>query len=74
MVWQNRSAGNKMIFILLTEILALYVGPIAVDVWGLGFEFVSRSTFSLEERLDDSIQVLLVIMISVMILGKKKGV
>ncbi len=66
------SAGGKMILILLAEIVALYVGPTAVDVRGLGLELVSRSTFGLEERLDDFVQVLLAVAISTRIL-KKKG-
>ncbi len=33
-----------MILTLLAEVIALHLKPIAIDVWGLGFEFISRST------------------------------
>ena len=46
LVWPGDFCNGKVIFILLTKVIALYVGSIAVDVWGLGLEFVSkRSTF-----------------------------
>ncbi len=45
LVWPGDSKGGKMILTLLTKIVALYVGPITIDVWGLGIELVSRSTF-----------------------------
>ncbi len=62
-----------MVLILLTEVIAFHVGPTAVDVRGLGLEFISRSTFRvLEEGLDDSIQVLLAVTISARILENGK--
>ncbi len=62
-----------MILILLTEIIAFHIRPIAVDVWGLGLEFVSRSTLKgMKERLDDSVQILLAISVSARILGNGK--
>ncbi len=38
------SIGGKMALTLLAEVVAFYVGPTAVDVWGLGLELVSRTT------------------------------
>ncbi len=38
------STGSKMVLTLLAEVVAFHVGPTAVDVQGLGLEFVSRST------------------------------
>ncbi len=62
-----------MVLKLLTEVIAFHVGPTAADVWGLGLELVSRSTFRvLEEGLNDSIQVLLAIAISAKILENGK--
>ena len=46
LVWPSSSCGGKVVFILLTKVIALYMGPIVVDVLSLGLEFVSkRSTF-----------------------------
>ncbi len=45
LVWPNGSAGSKMVLTLLAEVVAFHVGPIAVDVQGLGLKFVPRSTF-----------------------------
>ncbi len=45
LVWPGGSAGGKMVLILLAEVVAFYMGPTAVDVRGLGLEFVSRSSF-----------------------------
>ncbi len=76
LVWPSDSAGGKMVLTLLAEVVTFHVGPTAVDVWCLGLEFISRSTFSiLEECLDDSIQVLLAVAINARILGKvgKRG-
>ena len=74
LVWPGGSAGSKIIFKLMAEVIALYMGSTTVNVRGFGLELVprSRSTLSrdLEECLDDSIQVPLVIMISVKIMGK----
>ncbi len=62
-----------MVLTLLTEIVALHVGLTAVDVWGFGLKFVSRSTFGgVEECLHDSIQHLLAVTISAKILGNRK--
>lgn len=36
---------GKLIFILLIEIVVLYVGFTVVDIQDLGLEFISRSTF-----------------------------
>ncbi len=68
-----------MILTLLTEIVALHVGPTAVHIRGLSLELVSRSTLELvsrstlglEERLNDSVQVLLAVAISTRILEKR---
>ncbi len=46
--------------------------PIAVDIQGFGLELVSRSTFGLEEYLNDFIQVLLAVAISARILENGK--
>ena len=48
-----------MIFALLTEVITFYVRPIAVDVQGFGFEFVSRSTFCLKRHLEEVIHIVL---------------
>ncbi len=62
-----------MVLTLLTEVIAFHVGPTVVDVRSLGLELVSRSTFRvLEEGLDDFIQVLLAVTISVRILENGK--
>ncbi len=62
-----------MVLTFLAEVVAFHVTPTVVDVQGLGLEFVSRSTLRvLEECLDDSIQVLLVVAISARILGNGK--
>ncbi len=62
-----------MVFTLLAEVIALHVRPIAVDVQGLSLEFVSISTFrDVKECLDNSIQVLLTVLISIRILGNRK--
>ena len=45
LVWSGGSAGGKMFFALLTEVITFHVKPIEVDVRGFGLEFVSRSTF-----------------------------
>ncbi len=74
LVWPDGSVGGKIVFTLLAEVVVLYVRPTTVDVRGSGLEFVSRSTFGgVEECLDDSIQVLLAILISTKILGNGKG-
>ena len=39
------SAGSKIVFVVLTKIITFHVRSTMVDVWGLGLEFVSRSTF-----------------------------
>ncbi len=44
-IWPSGSAGGKMVLTLLAEVVAFHVGPTAVDVRGLGLEYVSRSTF-----------------------------
>ncbi len=44
-VWPDGFAGGKIVFILLGKVVAFHVGPIAVDVRGLGLKLVSRSTF-----------------------------
>ncbi len=44
-VWPGGPAGGKMVLTLLTEVIAFHMGSTAVDVQGLGLEFVSRSTF-----------------------------
>ncbi len=44
LVWPGSPAGGKMVLTLLTKVIALHVGPTAVDVRGLGLELVSRST------------------------------
>ncbi len=45
-----------MVLTLLTKIVALHVGPIAVDIRGFGLKFVFRSTFGdMEECLENSI-------------------
>ncbi len=44
-VWSGGSTGGKMVLTLLAEVVAFHVGSTAVDVQGLGLEFVSRSTF-----------------------------
>ncbi len=31
-----------MVLILLADVVALHVEPIAIDLWGLGLEFISR--------------------------------
>ena len=54
LIWPGNSTSGKVILIFLTEIVALYVGPTAVDLQGLGLQFVSRSTFwDMAKRLDD---------------------
>ncbi len=54
--WPNSSADGKIVLTLLTKVITLYVGPTAVNVWGLGLEFVSRSTFGgMDKCLDDFI-------------------
>ena len=71
LIWPDGSASSKIIFTLLAKIVALHVRPTTVDIRGLGLEFVYKSTFcSLEERLDDSIQILLAVSISTRILGR----
>ncbi len=45
LVWPGGPVSGKMVFTLLAKVVAFYVGPIAIDVMGLGLEFVSRSTF-----------------------------
>ncbi len=45
LIWLSGFAGGKMVFILLAEVIALYVKPTTVDVRGLGLELVSRSSF-----------------------------
>ncbi len=44
-VWPGGPAGGKMVLTLLAEVVAFHIGPTAVDVRGLGLEFVFRSTF-----------------------------
>ncbi len=41
-VWPGGPAGGKIVLTLLTEVIAFYVGPTAVNVQGLGLELVSR--------------------------------
>ena len=41
-VWSGGSCGGKIVFTLLTKVIALHIGPIIVDVQGFGLEFVSR--------------------------------
>ena len=54
------SAGGKIVFALLTEVITFYVKPTAVDVRGLDLEFVPKSTFwCLEERLVEVIYIFL---------------
>ncbi len=67
-VWPGGSTSGIMVLTLLTKIVALHVGPTAIDIRGLGLELVSRFTLGLEERLDDSIYVLLDIAVSARIL------
>ena len=59
LVWPGSSADSKIVFLLLTKVVAHHMRPTAVDVWDFGLEFVfrSRSTFSggLEERLNNFI-------------------
>ena len=63
-----------MVFILLAKVVAPYVGSTTIYVWGFGLKLILRfrSTLSrsLEEYLNDSIQVPLAITISVRIMGK----
>ncbi len=49
-----------MILTLLTEVVALYMRPTAVEVRGFGLELVSRSIFrGLEECLEKEVHILL---------------
>ncbi len=75
-VWPGGPVGDKMVFTLLAEVIALHVGPTTVNVRGLGLELISRSTFRvLEECLNDSIQILLAVAISARILENgKRGI
>ena len=41
LAWPSDFCGGKMVFILLAKVLIIYMEPTAVDVWGLGLEFVS---------------------------------
>lgn len=63
LVRSNSPSNSKMVFILLTNVTILYMGSTTIDVKRSSFEFVpKRSSFqSLEERLNDLIQVLLAI-------------
>ena len=56
-VWVSGSAGGKIVFTLLAEVVRLHVEPIAVEVRSLSLELVSQSTLGrgLEEHLNDSI-------------------
>ncbi len=42
-VWSGGPADDTMVLILLTEVVAFYVRLTAVDIWGFGLEFVSKS-------------------------------
>ncbi len=45
LVGSGGSVGDKMLLTLVAEVVAFHVSPTAVDIWGLGLELVSRSTF-----------------------------
>ncbi len=73
LVWPGGSNGSKVIFVILAEVVAFYVRPIAIDVQGLGLEFVSGwfIFWGVEECLDDSVQVLLAILINTRVMGSR---
>ena len=62
LVWSGGSAGGKMVFALLTEVITFHVRPIAVDVQGFGLKFVFKSTFCLEKCLKEVIHIFLSIL------------
>ena len=46
LVWSNSFYNVKVIFTFFAKVIVLRVESIAIDVWGLGFKFISkRSTF-----------------------------
>lgn len=56
MIWLDGSVGGKIVFTLLAKVIALYIRPITVDVWGFGLKFIFRSIFKgVEKCLDDFI-------------------
>lgn len=73
MVWLDSSAVGKIDLTLLTKNIALHVGPTIVNVRGFGLEFVSKSNFEgIEECVDDSVQVLLAVLVGARILRSRK--
>ncbi len=42
LVWSGSFSNGKVVLILLAKVVVLHVESTAVDVWGLGLEFVSR--------------------------------
>ncbi len=42
LVWSGGSSGGKVVLILLTEIIAFYLGSTTVDVKGFDLEIVSK--------------------------------
>ncbi len=39
-IWLSSSSNGKVVFTLLIEVIILHIGPIVIDVMGLGFEFM----------------------------------
>ncbi len=42
LIWPGGFSGSKVVFTLLTEVVALHVGPTVVDIRGLGLELIFR--------------------------------
>lgn len=52
----NGYNSGKIVFILLTEVIALYIGPTEIDIWRPGLQLIPRSYFwylGLENQLND---------------------
>lgn len=74
LVWPNGSYDGKVVFKLLAKVLPFQVRLTVVDIWGHGFEFVSRQSTlrSIKEYLNNFVLVFLVISISTKILRSRK--
>ncbi len=72
-IWLGGSSDDKVVFTLLAEVITLYVRPTTIKVQSLGLEFVSKSIFcDIKKYLNNFVQVLLAILVSIRVLGSRR--
>lgn len=60
LVKSSGSSSGKIVFTLLTKVIAFHIESIAIDIRKLGLELIPKSSFfclGLEDQLNDLLQV-----------------